>query len=118
MKFPAPALAIATLSTLAMLFAFGSDGIKSALFLATGNLILVTWAARNRRLAGDWKTAFIASAPIVLLTAVCLYLFRIQNADALAGLTLAFFWLVHLALLAFPLGVARAYHNSAVTPRA
>ena len=118
MKLPAPALAIATLSLAGMLLALGVDGIQSALFLATGNLILIVWAARNQGLARDWRTVLIASAPILLLTIGCLYLFRIRNADALVALAVGFYWLVHMALLAVSFGIARAYHESAFKPRA
>ena len=118
MKIPVPVIVLSALSTAGMLLAFGFNGFKSALFLATGNLILIIWAMRNPQLARHWKTSLFASAPILLLTVGCIYLLRVQYADALTALALFFYWLVHLVMLAISFGIARAYHESSVSPRA
>ena len=118
MKIPAPALAIAAISTLGLAFAFSQVSLKPAFLLASSNLIFLIWATRNKHMASHWRTALIAAAPILLLAAVCIYLFRIAHADALVAIAVGFYWLVHLIALAPSFGIARAYHESTQPARA
>ena len=115
---PAPVLTLSLLSLAGFFGAFGLSGWKSALLLATGNLILFAWAFRKKAYAQHWLTALIAAAPILSLSFACFYIFRILNADALASLDVAVYWLLHIVLLAVSFGIARTYHDSSVPSRA
>ena len=115
---PAPVLTLAALSLAGFFAAFGLAGWKSALMLATGNLILFAWASRKKAYAQHWLTALIAAAPILALSIACFYIFRIMNADALASLAIRAYFLLHSVLLPVSLGIARTYHDTSVPGRA